>query len=105
MGVSYSVKDETIDRLVERNRELRDELDFMKKAAKAKDENNAKLANKIAELNRENMNLNAEIDSCRACIQTLVGCMSGLANKLHDEADRVTSIAEAVKSAYLGKCS
>ena len=56
MGVSYSVKDETIDRLVERNRELRDELDFMKKAAKAKDENNAKLANKIAELNRENMN-------------------------------------------------
>ena len=105
MGVSYSVKDETIDRLVERNRELRDELDSMKKAAKAKDENNAKLANKIAELNRENMNLNVEIDSCRACIQALVGCMSGLANKLHDEAERVTSIAETVKSVYLGKCS
>lgn len=103
--MSYNVKDETIDRLVDRNRELRDELDLMKKAAKAKDENNAKLANKIAELNRENTNLNAEIDSYRACVKTLIGCMSGLANKLDDEAERVTSIAKAVESAYLGKCS
>ena len=62
MGMSYNVKDETIDRLVLRNRELRYDIEVLEKAAKAKDENNLKLAEKVEEQERKIKSLEAELD-------------------------------------------
>lgn len=98
MGVSYNVKDETIDRLVDRNRELRDELERVKSK-------NAELAKKINELHNENDILNLEIDSYRSCIRTLVDSMSGVANKISDTAERMRIVANAIDSTYLKECS
>lgn len=105
MGVSYNEKDETIDRLVIRNRELRCELERVKEAADRRAKHNVDLAKKINELRKENENLNAEIDSYRAAIRNMVGCMTGLANKLTVGAENMSTLAKSVESMYLGKCS
>lgn len=62
MGMSYNANDETIDRLVHRNRELRYDIEVLEKAAKVKDENNLKLAEKVEEQERKIKNLEAELD-------------------------------------------
>lgn len=62
MGVSYTVKDETIDRLLESNKTLRDEIARLKTEAKAKNENNLKLAEKVKEQEGKIRTLEAELD-------------------------------------------
>ena len=105
MFVSYDVNDETIERLACRNRELREELERVEEAADRRAKHNVGLAKKINELRKENENLNAEIDSYRAAIRSMIECMTGLANKLTVEAENMSSIAKSVEAMYLGKCS
>ena len=62
MFVSYGANDETIDRLVHRNRELRYDIEALERAAKVKDENNLKLSKKVEEQERKIKNLEAELD-------------------------------------------
>lgn len=62
MGMSYDEKDETIERLLIRNRELRYDVEVLEKAAKVKDENNLKLAEKVEEQERKIKSLEAELD-------------------------------------------
>ena len=62
MGMSYSAKDETIDRLIETNKTLRDEIKHLKTEVKAKNENNLKLAEKVKEQEGKIRTLEAELD-------------------------------------------
>lgn len=80
MFVSYGVKgvkDEAIDRLAFRNRELREELERLK-------EKNARLGKKIVSQGKENDRLNNEIDRYRSCIKNMAFHLSELAGKLSD---------------------